>query len=135
MGIKHYLEVDETIALEQERQGAAVRETQMETAFRSRVDEMESGLRGEIEREQKGLQVFLSDLVTRLEEVKNNQESSNVMLERITQDQIALEFKVETHDDQFRPLRSQDNRFHRLQTEGGESNHPLLPPVSWDSNF
>lgn len=138
VGFNHYGEVQEQIAsyaagqAEQEHErGLAEFGDQMS----ERLAALEGTLEERLEQNKQGLNSEVAILVNHIEEMQSKQNSLEVVVGQVAQDQMEIEFVVETLGDSFVPLRSIESRFQPVNAS--ERAHSLLPPLegTWKEQF
>lgn len=128
MGLNHYLSVEEQLT--QTQPEAEIRKMD-EGELQRLLAVQKENLRQEFLQEKQGLEMNLQQLRTHLHDLESRSESHETMLGKVVKEQAHIEFKLETHDKSFRPLRTGSERLRRMEEVPGS--HPLLPPVeeSW----
>lgn len=70
--------------------------------------------------------VALEEVISRLQELKSENSHLQEQLQETNRDLNELQFRVDTHSGEFRPMKH--SAFGGLLSSPGEGAHPLLPP-------
>jgi predicted transcriptional regulator len=144
VGISHFQDTRERVA---EVKTAAAKQTGdavLVAELSQKVDQGLSRLEENLSGKQKGEMEAMAELVAKVKRqlatVESRQSSHEVMLSKLDREYASLEFKVETHDESFRPLRAMDSRLERVEDvrSQNEDVHPLLPALgesSWREDY
>ncbi|MDP0491989.1 MAG: hypothetical protein Q7Q71_13145 [Verrucomicrobiota bacterium JB023] len=128
VGVNHYLGVESLVREHQLTAASDAGEEKLEDVISSLQEEFKNELA--LEREK--MATAFGSFASKLSEVDARQNSHEAQMRRFDAEQTALIFKVETHDESFRPLRVQGSDFRKVETAGGNEyvpSHPLLPPA------
>lgn len=138
VGFHHYGDVQEQVASysaerteEKEQRGL----DEFGEQVSGQLAELESSLAEKLERDKAGFLHQLATVVHSMEQMESKQESLEVLMSRMAQEQMEIEFVVETLGDSFVPLRAIESRFEPVNASARA--HPLLPPVEgeWKERY
>lgn len=138
VGFNHYGEIQEQVASYSAEQDENDRQRGLDKfgeQMSERLAALEGALEEKLEQNNKGLNSEVAILVDHIEEMQSKQNSLEVVLGQVAQDQMEIEFVVETLGDSFVPLRSIESRFQPVSAS--QPAHSLLPPLegTWKEQY
>lgn len=140
VGFNHFGEVEKQVSEFHSQKEEKVKEVEIsqvgervEKAFAETVESM----RNDFAKEREVYSQALKEQTLEIEMMKSRQNSYEILMEHLQQEQTSLGFIIETQSKSFVPLRSAGSRFTRVKSENENGLHPLLPPVtsSWTSDY
>lgn len=138
VGFNHYGDVQEQVATYSAEQSEE-REQRGLDEFGQQVfgqlAELEASLADKLERNEAGYLGQLATVQNSMEQMESKQESFEVLMSRMAQEQMEFEFVLETLGDSFVPLRAIESRFEPVNASARA--HALLPPMEgeWKEQY
>lgn len=139
VGFSHFQQTEEQVSQRDREQVSAEKDIEVVSQLGERVDSgldaLEKSLESKRQREMQQVNEILGSMMGEIAAVKNRQSSTEILLGALDKEQARQGFKIETHERSFRPLRSINSRFQRV--EKSSDLHPLLPSLetSWEDNY
>jgi len=131
LGVMHYLSTEEEVIIansaeiRSEKGDAAIKVAEID--FSKEVDELKEELKDDYVRRNEELTVLVEELLTHLEDLKENQSAQAQQLKLMSRELTTMEFKLETLDRSFVPLPEAESSPLR-SIETSRLNSLLLPP-------